>query len=114
MRYAVTGATGFLGANLVRHLLDEGHDIVALIRKPNRLLDGLELTPVPVPLAEGASPALVKALEGCDGIFHVAGTFDPSPGGDERMRRFTSTPLGRCWTRRRWPAFRDLSCAPHR
>lgn len=86
MRYAVTGATGFLGANLVRHLLDEGHDIVALIRKPNRLLDGLELTPVPVPFSEGASPALVKALEGCDGIFHVAGTFDPSPGGDERMR----------------------------
>ena len=86
MRYAVTGATGFLGANLVRHLMEEGHSVVALIRKPNSLLEGLDLQIASPSLVDGASTELVDALRGCDGIFHVAGTFDPSPGGSERMR----------------------------
>ncbi|MGB0641590.1 MAG: SDR family oxidoreductase, partial [Myxococcota bacterium] len=29
----MTGATGFLGANLVRSLLDAGHSVQCLIRK---------------------------------------------------------------------------------
>jgi dihydroflavonol-4-reductase len=88
MRYAVTGATGFLGANLVRRLLGEGHDVLALIRRENTLVEGLpiELSTVPL-VGEGDEhlSALSSVLKGCDGIFHVAGIFDPSPGGDERM-----------------------------
>lgn len=86
MRFAMTGATGFLGANLVRLLLEEGHDVVALIRKPNSLIEGLDIETVSAPLLDGASSPLCDALSGCDGVFHVAGTFDPSPGGSERMR----------------------------
>ena len=89
MRYIVTGATGFLGANLVRKLLDEDHEVLALIRKPNDLVDGLPIDLSTVPIT-GKSPEdadrLRESVAGFDGIFHVAGIFDPSPGGAERMR----------------------------
>jgi len=90
MRFAVTGATGFLGANLVRSLLDDGHEVRALIRKPNPLIDGLNIETLKVPLVGSDSEhlgQLTNALSGCDGVFHVAGIFDPSPGGEERMHR---------------------------
>jgi len=88
MRYAVTGATGFLGANLVRTLLRENHEVLALIRTPNELVDGLPIQLSTVPLLGDDSAqreALENLLVGCDGIFHVAGIFDPSPGGTQRM-----------------------------
>jgi dihydroflavonol-4-reductase len=34
-RYLVSGATGFLGRHLARHLLAEGHEVVALCRAPD-------------------------------------------------------------------------------
>lgn len=37
MRYIVTGATGFIGSNIVKRLLKEGHDISILIRKSSSL-----------------------------------------------------------------------------
>jgi len=89
MRYAVTGATGFLGANLVRTLLAEGHEVVALIRKPNALLEGLDLRLKSVALYRDDTAhvdALASALKGCDGLFHLAGIFDPSAGGQARMK----------------------------
>jgi nucleoside-diphosphate-sugar epimerase len=32
-RVIITGATGFVGANLARRLLDEGHELHLLVRK---------------------------------------------------------------------------------
>ena len=84
MKYLVTGATGFLGANLARALLAAGHDVVAIVRQPNRLTAGLPITLVTPALDD--LDALTAAAAGCDGIFHLAGTFDPGPGGEARMR----------------------------
>lgn len=39
MRILVTGATGYVGSRLVTSLLDEGHDVVAATRNPDRLAD---------------------------------------------------------------------------
>jgi len=85
MRYAVTGATGFLGANLVRHLLEVGHEVLALIRKPNALIADLPIQTQAIPIDGSAQDELESVLRGHDGVFHLAGIFDPSPGGAERM-----------------------------
>lgn len=46
MLTAVTGATGHLGANLVRLLLREGHRVRALVRRNRRALEGLAVETV--------------------------------------------------------------------
>jgi nucleoside-diphosphate-sugar epimerase len=73
MRIAVTGATGFLGRYLVRHLLAEGHTLACWYRPGSRrdgMPDGPGLTWVPGDLADpSAGEALVR---GCDAVVHAA------------------------------------------
>src|SRR5688500_6648868 len=89
MRLLVTGATGFLGANLVRRLLERGDEVRCVVRQPNRLTEGLAAQMVPGALADDPDSvdARARAMDGCEGVYHVAGTFDPAPGGIERMRQ---------------------------
>ena len=83
MKVLVTGGTGFVGANVVRHLLARGDEVVCLVRKPNLCLEGLPVTLVSAPLSD--VDALAAAMDGCEGVYHVAGIFDPAPGGARRM-----------------------------
>ena len=89
MTVLVTGATGFIGANLVRRLLERGDRVRCLIRKPNLCLEGLDVELVTAPLGDRPEEiaALREAVRGCTGVYHVAGLFDPSPGGQQRMRK---------------------------
>ncbi|MFH1024810.1 MAG: hopanoid-associated sugar epimerase [Planctomycetota bacterium] len=68
----VTGATGFVGANLVRELLADGFAVRVLVRpsSPLTALRGLDVEKVPGDLEDVAS--LEKALAGCDALFHTA------------------------------------------
>ncbi len=84
MRVLVTGATGFLGANVVRALLARGHEVRCVIRAPNVCVEGLPVALARVSLSD--VDALAGAMAGCDGVMHLAGTFDPSPGGEATMR----------------------------
>ncbi len=84
MRYLLTGGTGFVGANVVRHLLRRGDRVVCVVRKPNVCLEGLPVELVTPSITD--VDALARAAEGCDGIFHIAGIFDPGPGGEDAMR----------------------------
>lgn len=88
MTVLVTGATGFIGANLVRRLLERGERVRCLIRKPNLCLEGLDVELVTAPLGDRPEQiaALQQAARGCTGIYHVAGVFDTSPVGQQRMR----------------------------
>ncbi|HUJ74621.1 MAG TPA: NAD-dependent epimerase/dehydratase family protein [bacterium] len=68
---AVTGASGHLGGNLVRLLLEEGRTVRVLARSDRRALDGLPVTVVEGDLSD---PAALRALvDGVDTVFHLAG-----------------------------------------
>lgn len=69
----VTGASGFLGANLTRALSQQGHDVFALVRKSSDLseLEGIACTLVYGDVTDRAS--LDKAFAGKEAIFHLAG-----------------------------------------
>lgn len=67
----VTGGTGFIGANLVRSLLEEGYSVRVLVRPTSRLdnLQGLEVETVKGDLND---PDLYQQMQGCQVLFHVA------------------------------------------
>jgi dihydroflavonol-4-reductase len=71
----VTGATGFIGAGLVRELLDRNHEIKALVRQGSdrRNLYGLDIELFEGDLRDGDS--LEKGLAGCDTLFHAAADY---------------------------------------
>ncbi len=73
MKILITGATGFIGRQVVLHLRERGHDIVALSRD-------LKTAPVRMPIAcplfewRGADgPPPGEAFEGVDAVVHLAG-----------------------------------------
>ncbi len=73
----ITGATGFVGANLARVLLEEGVGVRALVRRGS---DRSSLEGLPVDLRQGDlldAAGLAKAMEGCDACFHTAAAISP-------------------------------------
>lgn len=75
MRCFVTGASGFIGANLVHELQRQGHAVRALLR-PGSDLRGLQGTDVERIDGSLEDPALlVRGMEGCDWCFHVAASY---------------------------------------
>ena len=71
----VTGASGFIGANLVHQLAARGHHVRALLR-PGSDRRGLQGAPYEV--IDGAlddRAALMAGLRGCDWCFHCAASY---------------------------------------
>ncbi|MEU9125674.1 NAD-dependent epimerase/dehydratase family protein [Streptomyces sp. NPDC048506] len=71
----MTGATGLVGAQVVRALLGAGHEVTALVRRSSdtRQLRALD---VPVVHADLRAPATLRpAFEGCETVFHCAAVF---------------------------------------
>ncbi len=75
MKTLVTGANGFVGANLVRELLSAGHEVRAFVRPKSdlRSLKGLEMETVFGDVLQLDS--LVTAARGCNLLFHAAAVF---------------------------------------
>ena len=84
----VTGATGFLGLNLVRGLLDQGWTVTALHRPSSDLT---YLKDLPLSLVEGdildADGLATATPEGVDAFFHVAGDTSLWSGHDAQQTR---------------------------
>lgn len=74
MKVLVTGGSGFLGSHVAELLSNEGHDVVALVRKSSnrKFLSTLKN----VELAEGSvedRASVDKAMKGVDAVVHSAG-----------------------------------------
>jgi UDP-glucose 4-epimerase len=90
VRALVTGANGFLGRHVVAALRTAGHEVRALVR-PAANVDGLDGTAgVEIMRADLRSePDLAPALEGVDGVVHLAAAM----GGSD-FTRFSETAMG--------------------
>ncbi len=75
MRVFLTGGTGFIGGALVRHLLEAGHEVKALVRPgaDSRQLHGLAVERVQGDLRDRRS--LERGMKGCGWVFHVAALY---------------------------------------
>ena len=87
MTTLLTGATGFVGAAVLRTLIAAGHNVRALVR-PNsdrRNLSGLDCEIFFGDLAEPDS--LKRAVRGCEALFHVAADYRLWVLDPEKMNR---------------------------
>ncbi len=82
MKCFVTGGSGFIGSHLITKLNEEGFDVLAMARSPESAnkIENLGATPVSVDMKDSAR--LVKDLEGCVAVFHLA-TADFLSGYDQ-------------------------------
>lgn len=87
----VTGATGHLGANLVRLLLEAGEEVRVMIRKgrDNGALDGLAVERVEADLRDG--DAVSVAVRGCARIYHCAALVSTIHGDAAHKRQIFET-----------------------
>lgn len=89
----VTGATGFVGTNLVAALLTQQWRVLALVRNPERIA---YLSRFNIELIEGdlddAAQLAKRIPSQCDAVFHVAG--DTSLWPPHRPRQYRTNVLG--------------------
>src|ERR1051326_4560818 len=87
MKTLLTGATGFVGAAMLRRLVPAGREVRALVR-PNsdrRNLSGIDCEIAVGDLAEPES--MRRAVRGCDAVFHAAADYRLWVPDPERMNR---------------------------
>ncbi len=79
MHVFLTGATGFVGSYVLRELLEQGHTVRCLARKPDEL-------PVPVSArlervkGDVSDPKRLQGvMRGCDAVIHLVGIIEENP-----------------------------------
>ena len=91
MRILVTGATGLIGCHAAAELVRSGHDVRLLVRDPAKV----ERVFAPFGLGSGDfdscegdlldREALMRGLDGCQGLLHCAGIFSPERRDEARL-----------------------------
>jgi len=79
MKYFITGATGFIGGHVATQLVEAGHQVVALVRTPEKAKD---LAEKGIQLARGDitdKESMRAPMTGVDGVFHIAGWYEVGP-----------------------------------
>ena len=72
MQVLVTGATGYVGGRLVPELLEAGHEVVCLVRRPGSLDDRTWIGRGQVRIADLLDPeTLPAAMAGCDVAYYL-------------------------------------------
>ncbi|MEJ2170380.1 MAG: NAD-dependent epimerase/dehydratase family protein [Desulfobacterales bacterium] len=75
MTTLITGATGYIGAAVVREVLDQGQDVRCLLRGTSSVknLDGLRLELSCGDI--GDIESVRRAVDGCDSVYHLAALY---------------------------------------
>ena len=75
MKVLVTGSTGFIGSHVTRMLLEEGHDVRALVQPGVKTtnIDALDVERIEGDLRD--PDVAKKALKGCRELFHLAAIY---------------------------------------
>jgi dihydroflavonol-4-reductase len=76
MKICVTGAYGFLGANIVAEALQRGYDVRALYarNRVNPLFNPADVEALPLDITDPGS--VKRATRACDAVIHMAGVVD--------------------------------------
>jgi len=90
----LTGASGFLGDNLLRELLRAGADVRAMSRREETDAAIQQVGALPVRCSLEDRSALTAALQGCDAVFHAAA--DTSIWRAHNARQFATNVEGTC------------------
>jgi dihydroflavonol-4-reductase len=85
MRVAVTGASGHLGAAVVRRLLEGGARVRVVVRRDGRAVDGLDVERCSGDLFDPAS--LERVFDGVEAVFHAAGRISIAGDPDGEVHR---------------------------
>lgn len=80
-KFAVIGATGYVGSAVVKELASRGHQVIALARNTDKVQKADNIQPV---ATDVESPDLVKQLENVDGVISAfnAGWQNPNLAAD--------------------------------
>lgn len=84
MKIFVTGATGFIGGELVRQLRGRGDEVACLVRSPEK---GAKLTELGCELVAGDlgdERAIRRGMDGCDAVIHAAAVYEVGIPASER------------------------------
>ncbi len=74
-KYLVTGGAGFIGCNLVRYILNKGHDVVVLDNLATGKMENITEILDKIEFIEGDirdRPTVDRAVAGCTAVFHEA------------------------------------------
>lgn len=112
----LTGATGQVGAALLRRLVDDGTDVRCLVRDPRRL--GTMRVRVQIALGDLTDPPSFRnALRGVDTVVHLAATIRDQPNGSiEELNGIATWRIVRAAQRagaERFVFFSALAASPH-
>ena len=75
MKYFLTGATGFIGAHVAQQLAHAGHQVIAIVRSPEKAQHLVKLGAVICKGDVTDKASMRGPMSGVDGIFHIAGWY---------------------------------------
>jgi len=76
MKIFITGATGFIGSQVVNRLTQTEHELFCLVRKTNQASERLKTLGAKLIMGDVTDKAsILQGMKGCDWVLHLAGLY---------------------------------------